>query len=427
MLSRPNTGRITLKPDHLISTPAIGQDLASTRRIVRWVSRKIDLIAALFVCLFIVATAIKAFRGDFRGSWGYGEFWINYSGGFVRRGLSGEILLYISKFSFISAYRVTILLLTLIISLNFLLFNIILKAVVKNQFSRLYLQVNATLFLFLVHNPSTYIRKDHLIVFGLLLHGLVAIKARSLEISRTFYTSFIYTLIFMLVLVGQIHEIQALFIPLHLYLLHSTTRSLGMKEKQFRVKAALLLFIMAGTLALSALFRGNDKQVDSIISSIPPGEQVEFGAIRALGWSTGEALNLSVRMFGSEATLLCFGLILIVGPIVIGYITGYFVGGDNLKWRLAAITPTFILFFLGWDWGRWISLISFSIISLASNADPVLGPRRTIFKFQTTSALIVILLFSLLWRNPECCNRAPEEAIYYPLKMLHALGISLTP
>jgi hypothetical protein len=427
MLSRPKVGRITLKPYHLIPELAIGKELAPTKRFVTWLSQRIDLIAALFVGLFIAATAFKAFRGNFRGSWGYGEFWINYSAGYVRRGLSGEILLYISKFDFISAYNATVLILTLIIALNLLLFNLLLKAVVKSQAGRLYLQINATLFLFIVHNPSTYIRKDHLIVLGLLLHGLLAVKARRQEIAPTVYTTFVYALMFMFVIVGQIHEIQALFIPLHLYILHSTTTYLGIERKKFRIQAILLLFIMLGTLALSALFHGNEKQVNSIISSIPVGEQVEFGAIRALGWTSGEALNLSARMFSSEATLLCFGLIITIGPVVIGYITGYFIGGENYKWRLIALSPTLILFFVGWDWGRWISLISFSIVSLANCDDQKLGSRRNLLKFQTASTLILIILFSLLWRNPECCNRAPEEALYYPLKILHSLGIRLTP
>ena len=400
--------------------------MAPLKRIVRWLSLRIDLIAAFFVGLFIALTALKAFSGSFRGSWGYGEFWINYSAGYVRRGLSGEILLYISKFEFISAYSATVLILTFIIMLNFLLFNLLLKAVVKNQFGRLYLQINATLFLFLVHNPSTYIRKDHLIVLGLLLHGLLAVKARHQEITPTAYTSFVYGLMPMFVIIGQIHEIQAFFIPLHMYLLHATNSYLGINQKKYRVQATLLLFIMLGTIILSALFHGNEKQVNSIISSIPVGEHIELGAIRALGWSSSEALDLAARMFSSEATLLCFGLIIIIGPAVIGYITGFFDDG-GYKWRLIALSPTFILFLVGWDWGRWISLMSFSIVALANVDDQILGSRRKLLKFRTLPALILIILFSLLWRNPECCNRAPEEAFYYVLKSLHFLGIRLTP
>jgi hypothetical protein len=53
---------------------------------------KTDIGVTFLIGILLAKTSLEAIQGNFKGSWGYGEFLINYSGGYVRRGLSGALL-----------------------------------------------------------------------------------------------------------------------------------------------------------------------------------------------------------------------------------------------------------------------------------------------------------------------------------------------
>lgn len=396
------------------------------KRIQNEIFGKIDLVIVFLIGIFLARSSTQAIRGDFRGSWGYGEYWINYSGGYVRRGLSGEILLKLREFGLENSYLIVVLVVTIVIWSNFMMLALLTRRITPSPIVRTYIQLNATLFLFIVYNPNVYIRKDHLIIFGLLLHALIADKVSQSELPAKTYEIFIWVLIPSLVVTGQMHETQALFIPLHVYLYLKTVSQADVTgRKEFAVIS--FMSIMFGTLILSTIFKGSIQQAEYIIASIPKGEKVEIGAIQALGWTSHEAIQLSLRMFQSEATLLCFGLVLIMGPILIAVLTRQFSRSRIFLEKILIVLPIMLLFILGWDWGRWLNLLSISIICLA-----VYGTRQQsiiLTKMHTIPVIstISVLIFSMIWRSPECCTRAPEEAFLNLLNFLHTFGLYLTP
>ena len=396
------------------------------KRIQNQIFGKIDLVIVFLIGIFLARSSTQAIRGDFRGSWGYGEYWINYSGGYVRRGLSGEILLKLREFGLENSYLIVVLVVTIVIWSNFMMLALLARRITPSPVVRAYIQLNATLFLFIVYNPNVYIRKDALIIFGLLLHALIADKVRRSELSAKKYGMFVWVLIPSLVVTGQMHEIQALFIPVHVYLYLKTVSYRDFKvRKKFTVTT--FISVMFGTLILSTVFKGSIQQTQSIIASVPKGEKVEFGAIQALGWTSHEAIQLSLRMFQSEATLLCFGLVLLIGPILLALLTSQFTRSRIFWEKILVVIPIMLLFILGWDWGRWLNLLSITIICLA-----VYGIRQQSIVLTKMHAipvisLISVLIFSIIWRSPECCTRAPEEAFLNLLNFLHAFGLHLTP
>jgi hypothetical protein len=384
-----------------------------------------DLICAAVVGVFLAKTSLNVLKGEAKGSWGYGEFWINYSGGYIRRGLSGEILIFLREIGLTNSYLLVVGVLTIVVWLNFILLSLYLRLVISSVYIRVFLQLNATLFLFLIHNPNAYIRKDHFIVLGLLLHALISFKVQTFVFSPVIYIRFVRILILSLILFGQFHEIQALFIPVHLYLYLRTTQEVREKKELSKLPTIGMLAVMITTLITSGIFHGTRFQVDRIIDSIPKVERVELGAIEALGWTSGQAIDLSFRMFRSEGTLLCFGLILIIGPILITYLTGSLDRGQKFISKIAVMSPLVLLFFLGWDWGRWLVLISFSLLVLTERGHVKFDNQRPQNIMTKTVTILLIAILSLPWGTPECCNRAPEEAIFPLMNFLHENGIHL--
>ena len=56
---------------------------------------KSNIFYLSFIIILLFAFFISVVNGYSKGSWNITEFLINYQGGFVRRGLLGEIILYI--------------------------------------------------------------------------------------------------------------------------------------------------------------------------------------------------------------------------------------------------------------------------------------------------------------------------------------------
>ena len=165
--------------------------LLRIRRRLNGLLENSDIICAAVVGVFLAKTSLNVLKGGAKGSWGYGEFWINYSGGYIRRGLSGEILIFLREIGLTNSYLLVAGFLTIVIWLNFILLSLYLRLVISSVYIRVFLHLNATLFLFLIHNPNAYIRKDHFIVLGLLLHAFISFKVQNLVLSPDIYLRFI--------------------------------------------------------------------------------------------------------------------------------------------------------------------------------------------------------------------------------------------
>ena len=392
----------------------------------RYILDKTDIAVTLLIGILLAKSSFVAIQGNFKGSWGYGEFLINYSGGYVRRGLSGELLQLLDGIWSGKSYSITVVVISIIIWANFFMSIKLIRILFPSPLVRIYIQLNATMFLFIFFNPNVYIRKDHFIIFGLLLHALVSEKVKQKEITTNAYNKFMWVLISSLIVAGQMHETQALFIPVHIVIFLNTTKTLKIRINRIS-KVISMLAVMAGTLLISAIFRGTNRQVQLIISGIPQDEKYEPGAIKALGWSSSEAIELSSLMFKSVPTLLCFGIIFTVGPMMIMIITNR-VRSNQLIWqKIFVISPIMLLFILGWDWGRWLNLLTITILCLAVVGD--VKQSKVISKFHRVPviSLIFVVIFSLVWRNPECCTRAPEEAFLNFMDFIHYFGLQLTP
>ena len=72
---------------------------------------------------------------------------------------------------------------------------------------------------------------------------------------------------------------------------------------------------------------------------------------------------------------------------------------------LVLLIPIFALFIVGWDWGRWILLLTFSTISFVAfegkGSSKIKVYKRSIMLTQII--MIAIFLASVMVHVPNCC------------------------
>lgn len=81
------------------------------------------LLSCLSLCLILqLIMLIRAINGSALKDWGYSEFLLNYSAGFIRRGLPGSVLNGIYKYLGLNPYLFLTFFLSLIILIITILF-----------------------------------------------------------------------------------------------------------------------------------------------------------------------------------------------------------------------------------------------------------------------------------------------------------------
>ncbi len=333
------------------------------------------LFIFILICDFI--SAIKS--GYPKEGWNITEFLINYEGGFVRRGLLGEIILYIHNFTGINPYY-TIMLISISAYLSLVWFNV--KLFIKNGYTLFILP-----FAFFLGNPivnNFIIRKDALLILIFILTIYFSLKKNKWYLILV-NVSFILGLL--------IHEGIGFFcFPILFWILNYKNSN---QSKFSCYETSLISFFQVLPSAIVFLcvcyFKGSDETAYHIWNSWGP---IDFpiqakdntsipAAIDAISWSLKKGLSLSIhtlKNFNGD----------IYAPIAWGLIisTIYYIltNTSKLNFKLLNYKPTrtfnrvnisnilvlqFLavipLFVLGWDYSRWIFywvVSSFAIILL---------------------------------------------------------------
>lgn len=319
----------------------------------------------LYIQLLILNGTLFYFIKVPQQNWGYQEFLINYSGGFVRRGLPGTILVWINDLSGISPYAIIFLVMG--IALNFISFAtycilVSLKNLHRGTF--LFIYFNPALILF-IGSGDTFVRKDWLITSALLLHALISLRVYNQQIDEISYSKLLIMLGFALGVITLSHEINAYFTLLHIFIVIKNTQFFGTYNARIVKFRNLILFSQIFILGISVYFHGTPELAQIIKDSLPNKVRSEFGldAINALGMSLNDNFSLVASMFSLQ-TFVGYLLLTFVGPFLI-YTTIFSRKASLNRIILAHLIVIFLVLLIsGWDWGRWISLTAFCIIAL---------------------------------------------------------------
>ena len=169
------------------------------------------LIVIFFLLIALIPTYIDIYAGKFFKDFAYNELFVNYSNGFVRRGLLGSILINIYQtfnihpnvvigFTFLTLY-----------SLNILITLHLLKKYKNFSLIYIFILLNPTLILFNIYDHSTIFLKDCFSIFTILLHSFIF----SLNNKEKYLFFFKLILTPLLIISILIHELQIFFITIH--------------------------------------------------------------------------------------------------------------------------------------------------------------------------------------------------------------------
>ena len=293
-----------------------------------------------------------------------GEWLINYQGGFVRRGIFGEILLHLFNLSEPMAGYV-------LVSVQVFLYLAIITFLFLFIRSKMYSWSSITLCCspavgFFIFNNSGLTRKE---LLGLSSLVIISISSKRIE-GKFRYLS--WSAIFMYGISCFASEINALLLPSFLYILYTSNRS-NLQSINYRIQNIILVLTSFICFGLSVVFHGNSQIVrilclDVVSHGFPKGMCDGSSAIDWLGISVKEALPILMNQFP-----LYFGYLpLIFLAFVPILLTPWF--RDNWRWCLACFVFIAPLYLIALDYGRWTFMLATEItIMIAATKNAVIN------------------------------------------------------
>lgn len=330
-------------------------------------------LALFLFSMLIIATADHLWRSLSwsHTSWQLTEWLINYAGGFVRRGLTGEAFYHLSKATGVAANHLAIAF-SLAIYLAFSIYFF-------NTAAQIYhpIVIASPLLIGAPAFQDFIVRKDVLI---LALFAISIKIATSTSISRSgLFKAFLLSVLSATAVL--IHE-SFFFLTLPpVFLILKNLPNPHQKRLLHTFIVALVMGSLVGTFVAVTIFKGSSDVALAIHQSwLPLWREIDLidccnatpaGAIDAIGWSTSKGLSLSASLlttFASGIYVPAVWLALIAISYWLMVQLANFSDTRSIKrlsitllLMLLCVSPLFVL---GWDFGRWIFLWLISSVIL---------------------------------------------------------------
>jgi len=367
-----------------------------------------------FFIIFLISFAFLFQAGKFYtfyleySPWQYGDWLINYQGGFIRRGLIGEL--------FYSIYKLTNIKLDLIIFtsviLFYLLFSLILikssRYFVKSKLDYL-LFLSPGFFLYPVMNSEIIGRKDIILV---LMVGIF-VFFKDIFRKNLNYIIAILSIIFL-----TLSHSGFLFYSQYLIAIYFFSQ-IKINKKVENWKFAVYVVLILGLGILVNLFPGNETQVIKICNSVSSFSQDNCTNSGQIGWLINNMSNYLyekiefglftlINQFIIYLISFCFIFIFLFKKIENSKFIISFKNIKNLKpikLFIILILISLPIFILGRDWGRYIylsySCSIFLYIFLLKNNLIVLNRLNTPKFFKKKIIfLFFVFIYSFFWSVP---------------------------
>jgi hypothetical protein len=349
-----------------------------------------------------------------RRGWAFSEAWdewmvadwlISYAAGFVRRGLSGELILFASG---LSGLRANLLVFVVLFSL-FTFFCVLFARLIRNRqitFWYFCLCISPGFVLFTFYDPFALGRKEILL--------FVAFSAWATILARRTYPGRLGHAVFAIVCVflTLMHELFLFFSFYFVLLAFLASRS---ADRNTRWRSSLLIpcCSLLAVLALNqfAVPFADPAECRRLIDLGAPASVCE-GVLTYDAITTGDALGRFVGQFRPNTVVGLVGLFpLILLPLHLFLASN--LSAREQPWRItgavfALIVVSLPLFVLGRDWGRWISIHVVLLTITCAVLLPHKRPRPSDpLPGRTSWALIVGVCVScsmFLWSLRHCCE-----------------------
>ena len=320
-------------------------------------------------------------------SWQTGDWLINYSDGFIRRGLLGSILYWLSDFG-ASLLWLTFGLQITIYGLMFTLVSKLYKASERSLFWLLILFSPAFL-LFPFYHFSGGFRKEILVLTLFAYFSLLFAKS-SVSNSKV-----IWIIVFYL-LAGLSHELTIFVLPFFIFVLWRCVETSQLELKYAIWFSVVFILISFFLITLSYFFKGSVESASVICNSLVHRSldpNICTGGIAWLQEDASGSIQRVVDMFnGRSFNVLQFAFLAFLPT---AFTT--FWNKETLILLVVSVAFMVPLFVLAIDWGRWIYILAFMFYCLLLSSKVSV---KLPFQF---SYLIFGLFYLTTWSVPHCC------------------------
>ena len=404
-------------------------------------------MAAMVIVEFSLILAWFWMIGDYDqirfGVWPMSEWLINYQGGFVRRGLLGEVLFQLRPGQpLIPLLNHLTFYLYAIYCFIFLLIYWLAK--IRNSLVLIVaLLIPGGIFQMAI-SASFFTRKEilFLILFGLLCLLYLRICSLDMQRRRIFIGAFSLLAIVGGICLTLIHEAFLFMGFPYVLTLFWVLKAENQQSAIVRIAFKVIVITIPTVFLLCTLEHGNvliSQQIwDSLTLSdrlviSPHAPYTVYGAIGGIGW--GKIQNLST-LYGVFATggwfyWLFFGL---GNYLILGFILRNFAPADQNLSKSRFITllsipliASLTMFAIGSDWGRWMAsagnhlillafTLSTSLYALTKDNRKIHVWSQSFLKARFLGGgvfLSGILIYELIFKMPECCVEFPYIFIQY--------------
>ncbi|MDC1357626.1 hypothetical protein N8310_08570 [Pseudomonadota bacterium] len=391
--------------------------------------KSLGYLASLLLLFPLIFTVIDYSKINSLNTWGASEWLISYSGGFVRRGLGGELILIISNFFSISP-SISIV----IISVFSYLILVITLIKISNKIIPTYILLSPILLGMPIYS-NFLIRKDVLGILFLVI-ALILLK-RNINIINQIFVNIVSIL-------AILNHEAFLFFGLPIIML--TFNLLKQKKKwdpfvliRFlpTLLVSVLIIIFHGTIEISTeIIQTWNSLINKNFSYCCILK--EAPGINAIGDTITGPMSLSRSvLFHWSGGFLYVPLMWILSWCAAILILGQLaIKNQSLRsiFYILVLVQTilvFPLFIIGWDFGRWLFFILVSSISWISIFQdtlikdykiPILNLKKINFIFNKN---IKIGIFILFFSIPQCCwtwggylHRTPFFSNYAPFSYI---------
>lgn len=315
-------------------------------------------VLSLFTYLFYVS------NNYIINYWTFSQAHINYSEGFVKRGLFGTIALFLENrfnIKFVSTFNIFFILIYLT---NILIFFAIIKKYSHFKFLFLFFALSPVLILFSFNDLGGYQRFDVISIFLILFHTYLINLYRSKKISFSNYKIKFLLIILPLMFISIfIHEIQCWSIPFHFFMIKLIYDENNIKYKNLFIffspllLASIVIFLypISEQTIYSMIEQLNERNLWTDAITVASRSQGNFNVISyEIKTNLFNFYNLKINLFFLFMGIIPINILLIflnkkkLINIKNKYVFSYF---------YLSIIPYLSFFAIG-DTGRWIHMIS---------------------------------------------------------------------
>ena len=355
----------------------------------------------------------------------YADWLINYQGGFVRRGLIGEIFYQIHKI-FSIRLDVVVFFFVSFFYLFFLRNFFIIVEKIKVNFINLLLIFNPLSFFYPVMDEKVSGRKDIIYFFFL---SLVCLYLKKINYSWQKYFIILISIITIFSHTGFIF-----LVPFYLVFFIIINN----KKKLIILLKDIFIIIITLTFGTLLIFQNQNISYENIqlicnsLSNFVRPDCANTGYISTLNWSVDYNLMLKEKLWMKKNYNLVYSIFFIVlfAPLLIALNYSYYKRKDKINIlfiTFVLLIFTFPLYYIGVDYGRYMHLtyISFILIYFTSLQEKILETKLPKFlnqkNFNPKIILLVIFLYGFTFTIPHCCANKPKfvyEKIFYNINKI---------